>query len=199
MTQARQTFKTFEEYLSLDDSPEGRCEFVNGALVELMPEGEENDWIADYLFHLLLLANITQPRLIRPGRCEVEVPGQPRTRYPDLVILDDVHPGLTKRRLTITQAMPAPRVVVEVVSPGKKNRDRDWIDKRRQYAERGIPEYWLIDPERQSVTVLALIEQKYVESGVFQGEADIVSSLFGRLSLTAEQILTAGGREGEGN
>ncbi len=198
MTQALRKL-TFEEYANLDAEDwatlgllEGRCEYVDGGLVELMPEGEENDWIADYLFHLLLLANITKPWLIRPGRCEVEVSGKPRTRYPDLVILDEVHPELTKRRLTITCEMPAPRLVVEVVSPGKKNRKRDTVDKLEQYAGRGIPEFWLIDPENQCITVLNLVDSRYVEYDVFQGDAQINSPGFGLLPLTADQILKAG-------
>jgi Uma2 family endonuclease len=194
MVQAKPKFQSFEAYLAVDpgELPEGRCEFDDGDLIDLMPESELNDWIADYLFHLLLLAKITLPRLIRPGRCEVEVPGQPRTRFPDLVILDPAHIDLAKRRLTITREMPAPRLVVEVVSPGKKNRDRDYIAKRKQYAERGIPEYWLIDPESQFITVLTLEGQAYTEHGVFQGEAKINSALFGALPVTAEQILQAG-------
>lgn len=192
MTQSKTRFKNFEEYLTLEELPEARCEYVDGALVELMPEGEENDWIADYLFHLLLLAKITKPRLIRPGRCEVEVSGRPRTRYPDLVILDEAHPKLTKRRLTITREMPVPQLVVEVVSSGKKNRDRDLIDKRSQYGERGIPEYWLIEPEYQRITVLKLINGQYTEHGIFRANQQIDSPTFGLLQLTAEQILTAG-------
>jgi len=195
MTQAKLPFLKFEDYLSLEDTanlPEGRCEYVDGSLVELMPEGEENDWIADYLFHLLLLAKITKPWLIRPGRCEVEVSDRPRTRYPDLVILDESHPALTKRRLTITRDMPAPRLVVEVLSPGKKNRERDTVEKRKQYAKRGIPEYWLIDPENRSITVLALTEDSYVEHGVFQGSSRIQSATFGLLPLTAQEVLEAG-------
>ncbi len=194
MVQTKPRFKKFEDYLALgsEDLPEGRHEYVDGSLIELMPEGEENDWIANYLFHLLLLANITQPRLIRPGRCEVEVFGKPRTRFPDLVILDEAHPNLTKRRLTITHEMPAPRLVVEVVSSGKKNRDRDLVDKRKQYAERGIAEYWLIDPEQQCITVLKLGAGEYRDFGVFQGDECINSFTFGLLQLTAEQILRAG-------
>lgn len=194
MTQARTRFKSFEEYLSLDleDLPERRCEYVDGDLVELMPEGEVNDWIADYLFYLLVQANITKPWLIRPGRCEVEVPGKPSTRFPDLVVLDETHPELTQRRLTITHQMVPPRLVAEVVSPGAKNRKRDTVDKRKQYAERGIPEYWLIDPERQCITVLQLVDGQYVEHGVFRGAERVDSPTFGLLQLTAEQILKAG-------
>ncbi|MFF3913360.1 Uma2 family endonuclease [Streptomyces sp. NPDC001852] len=36
-------------------------------------------------------------------------------------------------------------VVIEVVSPGKRNQDRDRIRKRREYARAGIPVYVLID------------------------------------------------------
>ncbi|MEV0641851.1 Uma2 family endonuclease [Streptomyces sp. NPDC050619] len=36
-------------------------------------------------------------------------------------------------------------MVVEVVSPGKRNQDRDRIRKRREYARAGIPVYVLID------------------------------------------------------
>ena len=195
MTQAKLPFLKFEDYLSLEgpaELPEGRCEYVDGSLVELMPEGEENDWIANYLFYLLLTAKITKPWLIRPGRCEIEVSGKPRTRYPDLVILDERHPDMTKQRLTITHEMPAPRLVVEVVSSGKKNRERDLVEKRKQYAKRGIPEYWLIDPKNRSITVLALIEDSYVEHGVFQGSSRIQSATFGLLPLTAQEILEAG-------
>jgi len=194
MNQTKTQFKNIENFLALDlgDLPEGRCEYVDGELVELMPEGEENDWIANYLFYLLVQANITQPKLIRPGRCEVEVPGTPQTRFPDLVILTEEHPGLTKRRLTITHTMPAPRLVVEVISPGKKNRERDTVDKRQQYAERGIPEYWLIDPENQSITVLKVVDEQYTEHGIFRGDDRIDSPTFGLLQLTAAQILNAG-------
>ncbi|WP_367889252.1 Uma2 family endonuclease [Leptolyngbya iicbica] len=44
--------------------------------------------------------------------------------------------------------MPAPLLVVEVVSPGKVNEDRDYRYKRSEYATRGIGEYWIIDPSR---------------------------------------------------
>jgi Uma2 family endonuclease len=54
------------------------------------------------------------------------------------VILAEEHLELTRRRLTVTREMPAPRLVVEVVSARKKNRERDLVDKRKQYAERGI-------------------------------------------------------------
>jgi Uma2 family endonuclease len=90
-------------------------------------------------------------------------------------------------RSTITIDMPPPQLVVEVVSPGKENADRDYRYKRSEYAARGIAEYWIVDPVQGRVTVLEWVEGLYEEK-VFQGEA-IVSGLLGVLQLTANQIL----------
>jgi Uma2 family endonuclease len=45
-------------------------------------------------------------------------------------------------------------VAMEIPSPGKENRDRDFVEKRRVYAKAMIPEYWLIDPKTETITVL---------------------------------------------
>lgn len=63
--------------------------------------------------------------------------------------------------------MPSPRLLVEVVSPGKTNRNRYYIHKRAQYAAIGVPEYWLADPVAQTVMVLSLAGKAYREVGVF--------------------------------
>ncbi|NEQ69097.1 MAG: Uma2 family endonuclease, partial [Symploca sp. SIO2D2] len=90
--------------------------------------------------------------------------------------------------------MPAPALVIEVVSPGEpgdKNYDRDYVEKRQEYAARGIREYWLIDPHHQVVLVLTLQGQSYQEQR-FTGAIAIASPTFPNLNLTAEQILNAG-------
>ncbi len=192
MTQAKPQFASFEEYLALDpgDLPEGRFEYADGELVELMPESSWNDEIATYLFLAFVAIGIPF-QLIKTGTGEIEVIGRPRTRIPDLVVLREEHPELTRRRLTITRQMPPPRLIAEVISPGARNRQRDTIDKRLQYAEIQVPEYWLIDPESQTITVLQLNHDPYVEFGVFRGDEAIQSVTFGPLPFIANQVLQA--------
>lgn len=144
MTQAKPRFSSFEEYLDYDDGTDNCYELIDGELVELPPESEPNDTIANFLF--LKFVELGIPfRLIRPGKCEVQVPVLQRkdsaNRYPDLVIFVEIHLSLLQKRLTIKIEMPPPRLVVEVLSPGKANRSRDLDRKRAQYAQRGIPEY----------------------------------------------------------
>ena len=61
-------------------------------------------------------------------------------------------------------------LVVEVTSPGDVRRDT--VDKRLDYAEAAIPEYWIVDPQDETVTVLTLVNGEYEEHGIFnKGES----------------------------
>lgn len=54
-------------------------------------------------------------------------------------------------------------LVVEIISPDDP--DRDLVDKRRDYAAAGIPEYWIVDPRDESLRVLTLESAEYVDAG----------------------------------
>jgi Uma2 family endonuclease len=185
-------FKSFEDYLAADpaDLPEGHYEYWDGELVPVMSESLDNGTIAVRLF-LALVAIGVSFELIRTHFCEVEVPGRPRSRFPDVVVLDESHLTLLKKRATITQEMPPPRLLVEVVSPGEEeseNYQRDYVQKPRQYAAIGVPEYWILDPERAVVWVGTLVAGQY-QFQAFRGQQAIVSCAFPSLDLTVEQVL----------
>jgi len=193
MIQAHKPKLTFEEYLAYEDDTDNRYELINGELITLPPESGPNNFIANYLLFTLASSGFVPLMLIRTHMCEIQVPilreGDAANRYPDLVVLRPEHILLTASRLTVTLDMPPPQLVVEVVSPGRVGRDRDYISKRDQYAARSIPEYWIVDPQEQMVAVLRLESGEYVEVGVFQGEQTLVSPTFPQLSLTAGQVL----------
>jgi Uma2 family endonuclease len=84
--------------------------------------------------------------------------------------------------------MLPPLLVVEVVSPGELQRDRDFIAKRLQYQDCGIPEYWIIDPQSKSILVLELINEIYNEIGIFSGDDLVISPLFNSLNLQVSRI-----------
>jgi Uma2 family endonuclease len=78
--------------------------------------------------------------------------------------------------------------VVEILSPGPRNRRRDLVTKRDQYAARGMPEYWLIDPETQTITLLQLQAGTYAETGQFGNRGVLLSPLLPNLNLTLADI-----------
>ena len=194
MTFTKTRFASFEAYLTADasDLPEGRYEYWDGELIEVMAESSFNDALANYLYLLMVQAGIYH-KLIRPHSCEVEVIGKPKTRFPDLTVLDDVHLVLMDKNTRVTRDMPPPRLVVEVVSPGaesKPNYTRDYRDKRDQYAAIAIPEYWIVDPDRAWIMVGTLIAGQY-QFETFTDNQTLVSPTFPELTLTAVHVLDA--------
>jgi Uma2 family endonuclease len=188
-------FKSFEEYLVAgpDDLPEGRYEYGDGDLIEVMTESLFNDKIAKYLMFVFFDMGIPLD-LIFTHSCEVEVTGRPRTRFPDLVLLEEVHRTWLAKRSTVTRKMPPPRLLAEVVSPGDEdssNYQRDYVQKPQQYAAIGVPEYWIIDPEREVILVGILTDGLY-QFQAFRGDRAIVSLAIPELRLTASQLLAKG-------
>ena len=57
-------------------------------------------------------------------------------------------------------------LVVEVVSSSDPRRDT--VEKRFDYAEAMIPEYWIVNPHDETVTVLTLVGGQYEAHGVFR-------------------------------
>jgi Uma2 family endonuclease len=187
-TQVAKTRLTFEEYLSCDDGTDKHYEFVNGELVEMPPEAPINSKIS--LFLLLEFAKFLSENKLCHKDTEIAVSGtQAQTRLPDLMVLTDELVQLleSSNRGTIMPDMPPPELIVEVVSPGKTNEERDYRFKRSEYAARGVPEYWVIDPAKSKVTVFTLVAGFY-EAEEYTGEMPI-KSRFKELQLTPEQIL----------
>lgn len=196
MTQAKLRFSSFEEYFEWsNDYLDGvRHELIDGELIELAPESGINDRIANYLFLKLVQAGVPF-QLISPGKCEIQVrvlkPKDSQMRYPDLVVLREEHRTLTQKRLTVKLDMPPPQFAVEVVSTGSSAERRDYQNKRDQYADRGIPEYWIIDRNQQTVMVLELEQGNYNVVDVFSGTDRILSPTFPDLQLTPEELFAA--------
>jgi Uma2 family endonuclease len=188
MVQTNLRFLSFEDYLSHDDGTENLYELFNGELIEVPPESGFNVEIANFIFSIFL--PIVGHRRIRGHGLELEVRGEPRNRYPDLTILREEHIEQLKRRNTLRLSMAPPAIAVEIVSPGELQRDRDYIAKRLQYQDRGILEYWIVDPQIQTVLILAIAADAnmFVEFGSFSGDAQIVSPQVGTLTITGAQI-----------
>ena len=191
MLQVKPRFQSFAEYLAYDDGTDKLYELFNGELIEVPPESGNNVQIANRLF--LVFALLFGTDIVRGHGLEVEVNGEPRNRYPDLTILREEHIELLAKRNTVRLSMASPLLVVEVVSPGELQRNRDYIAKRTQYQDCGIPEYWIVDPQAQTILILELIDRHYTEVGSFLGQSPIRSPQFAELNLTAAQIFASNG------
>lgn len=162
-----------EEYVALETNH--LVEFADGVLEVLPLPSERHQDLVAFLYALLATyARATGGKAVfAPFRVRLR-PG--RHREPDVVYVSAEH-----RHWRHETHWDGADLVVEVLSPDDV--ERDTVTKRREYAEARIPEYWLVDPERETVTVLRLEGESYVEHGVASAGASVVSARFAGLRV----------------
>jgi Uma2 family endonuclease len=185
---------TLAEYLDYDDGTDTRHELVDGILVVMGSENPINPQIASFLFSVFLRLGIPYYRLVIGHQIEVSS-AYASARQPDLIVhSEESEKAISADGKLLRLSHPAPLLVVEVVSNSEtdpQSRVRDYQEKRLEYAARGIPEYWIIDPIAAIILVLTIEGTQYQEQRL-QGKQPIISATFSNLNLTAEQVLNAG-------
>ena len=79
-------------------------------------------------------------------------------------------------------------IVIEVLSPGTQNRQRDLSAKRQLYAKYGVAEYWIVDSEHRSVLIFLLREQSLEEAATLTGDDLLSSRLLPGFQLQVSEI-----------
>jgi len=178
---------TLEEFFSYDDGTDAMYELEDGELILTTAESEINRRIAMFILICFSQQNIPADRLSM--KTEIVTTGS-RVRVPDLVVFSEELAIAMEgaKRSTVMSEMPAPLLVVEVVSPNQSSRDYRY--KRSEYAARGITEYWIIDPIQGRITVLEWVDGLYEEQ-VYEGDQAIASFVLSNLQLTAAHVLQA--------
>ena len=120
-----------------------------GALSVMPPPDSEHAAIASRLMFWLAMAGWSADQVLQAAG--IRIPGQDITggRIPDLTVW--ISPRPRSVWLELTDLL----LVVEVVSPGSAAMDQGV--KLREYAEAGIPRYWVVDRDAaQTVTLHVL-------------------------------------------
>ena len=160
---------TLAEYLDLEGLDDGVWELVDGVLEKMPAPSLEHQRLIGVLYRLIdsYLAAAFPPVGIALLGVGVAL-SQFRVAVPDLVYVRAERGYILGGNLV----EGVPDLVVEVLS---QDRARDLVMKRGWYAEAGIPEYWILDPVNDTITVLELAGGRYVERAVL-GRSDIMTT-----------------------
>jgi len=82
-------------------------------------------------------------------------------------------------------------LAIEIVSRGTEARQRDYHDKRRDYAKAGVSEYWIVDPEAKWITVLVLDGETYRDHGCFESGQTASGILLPGLAVDVDRVMNA--------
>ena len=69
--------------------------------------------------------------------------------------------------------------------------ERDLVDKRSDFAEGGIPEYWIVNPQTETITVLRLRGDAYDEAGIYRRGEMASSELLAGFSVAVAAVFDA--------
>lgn len=174
---------SFEEYLTYNDGTDDRYELVDGELILMNPPTGRHSLIIFGLTEIFM-TEIRQQNLAWVALQMFGVrTAQRRSRLPDLCVMTlEIAQELREVSAVLDSGA---LIVVEVVSPDSGKTDYRY--KRTEYAAAGIPEYWIVDPLQNKVSILQLVEGLYEEEE-YQGEEVVRSFLLPELAITPTQI-----------
>lgn len=167
------------DYLWLTDHSSQLIELTDGYLEPLPMPTETHQLILAYLY--TALCSLTQRTgglaLFAPLRLKIR---DGKFREPDLLMVRDRQDSRRGEKF-----WTGADLVIEVVSPDRP--ERDLIDKRSDYAEAAVAEYWIVNPMDSTILVLCLEGGEYVEHGRF-GVEESATSPYLELSLDVSAV-----------
>lgn len=178
----RQGQWSIEEYLNLPTNH--LVEFTNGK-VEILPmPSESHQLIIAFLYERLRdFVRVRALGLVLFAAMPVRLQND-KFREPDIMFLFAEHAHRRHRKY-----WDAPDLVMEVVS--QTYRKHDLETKRVEYAQAGIPEYWIVDPETRTITVLTLDGETYAEAGIYGENETAASVLLPGLNVAVNEVWAA--------
>ncbi|MGP0069526.1 MAG: Uma2 family endonuclease [Isosphaeraceae bacterium] len=177
---------TEHEYLNLNTNQ--LVEFSDG-YVEFLPMPKTSHQLIALLLYRLLHAfvSVRTQGTVAAAPLSVQL-WQGKYREPDIVFMRTEHAS----RITEDYWIGAD-LVMEVVSGSDSDRQRDLVVKREEYARSGIPEYWIVDPELERITVLVLDGATYAVHGEFSRGQQATSKLLAGFSVDVTAVLDTKG------
>jgi len=171
---------TETQYLTLTDQTSHLIEFTDGVIEVLPIPTDKHQAISQFLFLALLalIQRIGGKVQYAPLRIQIR---EGKFREPDLLVVRDAYDPRRQNRFWLGADL-----VVEIVSPDDP--ERDTKVKRADYAEIGIPEYWIVNPEDETIAVLTLAGSVYREHGLFLRGMTASSALLAGFAVTVDAV-----------
>lgn len=176
-------FWTQEQYLTLTNHCHRLIEFTDGRIEVLPMPTRRHQAISRFLF-LALVSHVRDTGgdvYYAPLRLRIR---DGAFREPDILLVRDAGDPRCRDDYWLGADL-----ALEVVSPDDP--DRDVVVKRIDYAEAGIPEYWIVNPIDETVTVLVLVDGEYREHGVFRPGARADSPSLPGFSVSVRETFEA--------
>ena len=171
---------TVADYL---ETPEGAAyQLMDGELIFLVSPNDKHQTVVGELFfalHPFIRGN--DLGIIRFAPSDVVLSDHDVVQ-PDILFVSNERAAIR----TPANLQGAPDLAVEVLSPGTEGYDRGY--KRELYARHGVREYWLVDPDLETIEVLTPGEGGFIRYALYERRETLTSPLLPGLAVALAAI-----------
>lgn len=182
---------TYADYLTWRDDK--RYELYNGIVYEMMPApSRKHQEVSANLVFRFKQATQNRPCKVFHAPFDVRLPTS-ETEIADDEVYTVVQPDIAvicdPEKLDQRGCIGAPDLIVEILSPSNSKNDID--DKFALYERSGVPEYWIIHPEEETLIVYRLDQTgKYVFQHLYSNMAQVKVGIFQNVIIDLSDIFT---------
>jgi len=171
---------TYEDYVLLPE--DRRYEVIDGELY-LTPAPTPYHQIVSRRIERLLEDHVERVKLgiVLDAPCDV-VLSRFDVLQPDILFVSTDRLGVIGEKYVTD----APDLVVEVLSPGTRKRDRVW--KAKRYARFGVREMWIADPDKKTIEVLVNTEEGFRRQAAYARDDVLRSSILPGLRVPLTRV-----------
>lgn len=101
---------------------------------------------------------------------------------PDLLFISRERAGIIKPE----NIRGAPDLVIEILSPATSK--RDLVAKKKLYAKHAVREYWIVNPDDQTIEVMTWAEEGFKTVQVYPQDGTLHSPILPEFSLSVKEI-----------
>jgi len=172
---------TYQDYKSLPESETKRYELMEGELIMVPSPNFKHQSISrnlEFILHRFIQKKnlgtiIDAPFDVHLGEDVVQ---------PDIFFISNKNSNI----ITEEEIRGAPDLVIEILSPATAERDQ--IYKRTLYARSGVQEYWIVDPEKETIEALVLTKTGFKTSHIYKKTDALTSDIFPGLTIDLSEV-----------
>jgi len=180
---------SYEEFMEIYEKSDLRMEYINGEIVLLASPSTFHQNISGNLY-----TNIRA--YLKDKECKVFYApfdvhfykkefNTPDVMQPDLIIACDLEDNINEKG----RYMGIPTLCIEILS--KSTRSKDMVDKLNTYMLSGVREFWIVDPNKQSVLVYGFKDFEIDEYTTYKLGDTLISYFFEGLEIVVNEIFEA--------
>ncbi|MGB1282992.1 MAG: Uma2 family endonuclease, partial [Polaribacter sp.] len=169
---------TYADYLLWQFSE--RVELIKGKIFKMSPAPKRIHQDISRNIEFKLFAHLRkQPCKVYYAPFDVRLSKKKKDQLIETVVQPDICVICDEKKLDDRGCLGAPDLIVEILSPSTKK--KDITDKFNLYEENGVREYWIVDPDNQTLLKYVLKDKKYIGEKILDASEKVTATIFPNL------------------